>query len=297
MSSPIEILEVGPRDGLQNEKTPINTADKLAYIQRIVESGIRRIEVTSFVRPDRVPQLADAEEVLAGLGRPTGVEISALVLNRRGVLRAVDTSVTRVNLIVVASDEFSVRNQGVNTKQGIGRFLELSTLAHENGLDVTLTIGASFGCPFEGEISENHVLDIIRNCLGSPADEICLADTIGVASPLQVGRLFAEVGRLTDRRLRAHFHNTRNTGYANAYAAMAAGVSVLDASTGGVGGCPFAPAATGNIATEDLLYALQRDGLCTYADTEPLIAASHRLGVLLGSQVPAQLGRTPKFPG
>jgi hydroxymethylglutaryl-CoA lyase len=294
----VEILEVGPRDGLQNEKTLVSTAAKVAYVERLVEAGLRRIEITSFVHPRLVPQMADAEQVLDALGPLDGVERSALVVNMRGIDRAVAAGVDRVNLIVVATDTFSQRNQAVTTAEGIDAFHEMAAAAREAGMTVSLSIGASFGCPFEGEVAPERVLDIVRRTASAGHDELCLADTIGVASPGRVSALFGAVAPLAgDRALRAHFHNTRSSGYANAYAAMAAGVTVLDASAGGIGGCPFAPEATGNIATEDLLYSLQRDGMAPGIDLAGVVAAASAIGAELGTELPAMLGRVSPFPG
>jgi hydroxymethylglutaryl-CoA lyase len=293
----VEILEVGPRDGLQNEKNLVSTEGKLEYLRRLVAAGMRRVEVTSFVHPGRVPQMADAEDVLAGFGRPDGVERSALALNLKGIERAAAAEVDRVTLVVVATDTFSRRNQGVDTAEGIRAFHAMAQAATEHGMAVSLTIGAAFGCPFEGEVAPERVLDIVDRCLDAPFDELCLADTIGVGTPGAVHGLFAATRERTNRVLRAHFHNTRNAGYANAYAAIDEGVTVLDASAGGIGGCPFAPNATGNIASEDLLYSLQRDGLVTDLDLPTLIDAAAYIGGELGIELPAMLGRTDPFPG
>lgn len=293
----VSILEVGPRDGLQNEKTLVDTAGKVEYLRLLTAAGLRRIEVTSFVNPARVPQMADAEDVLAAYGRPEGVERSALALNLRGIDRAAAAGVDRVTLVVVATDTFSQRNQGVTTAQGIAAFKDMARAATEAGMAVSLTVGAAFGCPFEGEVPQSRVLDIVAQCSDAPFDELCLADTIGVGTPGAVTSLFTDVSGADGRVLRAHFHNTRNTGYSNAYAAIAAGVTVLDASTGGIGGCPFAPEATGNIATEDLLYTLQHDGLVDGVDLDRILLAARHIGTQLGAALPAALGRVSPFPG
>lgn len=296
----MHIVEVGPRDGLQNEKKPVSTEGKLRYLDGLVAAGLTRIEVTSFVHPERVPQMADAEAVLEGFGTPGGVERSTLALNGRGVTRAIAAGVDRLNLIVVATDTFSQRNQGVTTDEGIAAFHAMTAQSLEAGIPVSLTIGAAFGCPFEGEVDPVRVLDIVERCLsgvGEGVDEVCLADTIGVGSPGAVTSLFTSLRGTTDAQLRAHFHNTRNSGYANAYAALAVGVVALDSSTGGIGGCPFAPEATGNIATEDLAYSLQRDGLAQGIELARLIDAAAFIGGELEIELPAMLGRTSPFPG
>ncbi|MER7282860.1 hydroxymethylglutaryl-CoA lyase [Dactylosporangium sp. NPDC000244] len=288
----IDIVEVGPRDGLQNEAVTVPTAEKIEFVRRLAAAGARRIEVTSFVRPDRVPQLADAEEVLAGLDLPD-VTISALVFNERGLRRAAAAGVPEVNLVMVATDTFSRRNQGMVVADAVASYQRLAAQAHDLGMRVTLTIGASWGCPFEGEVDPGRVLELVGSF---EADEVCLADTIGVATPGRATALVGAVRDVTALPVRCHFHNTRNSGYANAYAALAAGAVALDASSGGIGGCPFAPRATGNIATEDLAWALHRDGYETGLSVPGLLHASELVERTLGRQVPALLGRTDPFP-
>ncbi|MBF6147581.1 hydroxymethylglutaryl-CoA lyase [Nocardia nova] len=294
----ITLVEVAPRDGLQNEPEPIATADKIELIRRSADAGLRRIEAVSFVHPDRVPRMADAEAVLAGVPRDGETSYAGLVFNHRGLDRALAAGVDEINVVVVATDTFSRRNQGCDTGEGIARWARLAARAAEAGLWRTVTIAAAFGCPFEGEVPEAHVLDLVSRVAESRPDEIALADTIGVGTPDRVRRLVSGVRRRAPAvATRCHFHNTRNTGYANAIAALDAGVRVLDASTGGIGGCPFAPAATGNIATEDLLYALDRMGVTTGVRIEPVIETATWLGGVLGAPVPALLGRAGVFPG
>ncbi|MEU4562828.1 hydroxymethylglutaryl-CoA lyase [Actinoplanes sp. NPDC023936] len=297
----MEIVEVGPRDGLQNEKRVLPTAVKVAYVERAIAAGLRRIEVAAFARPDRVPQMADAAEVLRAVPRSSPVRYVALVLNGRGLDRALALEGSarphEINYVVVASDEFSRRNQGMSTAESLGAFRAVAERARDAGFFVTLTIAAAFGCPFTGVVP----VDRVRSVAGEagPVDEICLADTIGVGVPIQVGELADAVrGVAPGVPLRAHFHNTRNTGYANATAAVASGFVALDASLGGIGGCPFAPAATGNIATEDLAYLLNRSGLATGVDVTPAAGTGAWIGEQLGLEaVPAQLGRAGDFPG
>jgi hydroxymethylglutaryl-CoA lyase len=299
----IEIVEVAPRDGLQNEPVHLPVADKVELIDRISAAGARRIEAVSFVS-SRVPQMSDAEAVLAGLpsrastvGRPRP-RISGLVLNARGLARALRTTVDEINYVVPASDTFSLRNQGAPTDAVVAEFTGIARQAREAGLGVTATIATAFGCPFEGEVSTGRVVGIARQLLAAGLDELAVADTIGVAVPADVHRVVGGIGELDPGvPLRAHFHNTRNTGYANAVAAIEAGISVLDSSAGGIGGCPFAPSATGNIATEDLLYLLTRSGYATGID--PIAAADigQWLSAKLGhSQPAALLGRAGWFP-
>ncbi|MEU8243868.1 hydroxymethylglutaryl-CoA lyase [Actinoplanes missouriensis] len=297
----MEIVEVGPRDGLQNEKRVLPTAVKIAYVERAIAAGLRRIEVAAFARPDRVPQMADAADVLRSAPRPEGVRYVALVLNGRGLDRALaldeEARPHEINYVVVASDEFSRRNQGMSTTDSLAAFREVAARAHDAGLFVTLTVAAAFGCPFSGPVPMSRVRDLVADA--GPVDEICLADTIGVGVPPQVTELAGVVRPVAPGvPLRAHFHNTRNTGYANATAAVTAGFAALDASLGGIGGCPFAPAATGNIATEDLAYLLNRSGLPTGVDVTSAAGTGAWIGEQLGlATVPAQLGRAGDFPG
>ncbi|NEA21116.1 hydroxymethylglutaryl-CoA lyase [Actinomadura bangladeshensis] len=293
----VELIEVGPRDGLQNEAAILPTADKVRLIERSVAAGLRRIEAVSFVNPKRVPQMADAEAVMERLPRPDGVRYAGLVLNRRGLDRALATGVDEVNVVVVATDEFSRRNQGCTVEEGVAAWAGIAADARAAGLFRTVTIAASFGCPFEGEVPAERVLDLVRRVAESEPDEIALADTIGVGVPAQVRTLLAGAAEIApDVPLRCHFHNTRNTGYANALTALDHGVSALDASTGGFGGCPFAPAATGNIATEDLLYSLDRMGVATGVRMAPVAETAAWLSERLDSPVQALLGRAGPFP-
>ncbi|WP_433382698.1 hydroxymethylglutaryl-CoA lyase [Actinoplanes sp. CA-142083] len=296
----MEIVEVGPRDGLQNEKRVLPTGTKLEYVRRAVAAGLRRLEVVAFARPDRVPQMADAEDVLKGLPRDEKIKYIALVLNGRGLDRilALDPAARphEINYVVVATDEFSRRNQGMTTMASLDAFRPVAARARENGMQVTLTVAASFGCPFTGEVKADRVREIVANA--GELDELCVADTIGVGVPAQVTELTAAVREVSNAPLRAHFHNTRNTGYANAITAAANGFVALDASLGGIGGCPFAPAATGNIATEDLAYLLNRSGLATGVSLAEAADTGTWIGQELGlDQVPAQLGRAGDFPG
>ncbi|MFC6403665.1 hydroxymethylglutaryl-CoA lyase [Planobispora longispora] len=290
----VEVIEVGPRDGLQNERAIVPTAAKVAYVEALVAAGLRRVEAVSFVHPGRVPQMADAEEVMARVPRVPGVRYAGLVLNGRGLDRALTAGVDEVNAVVVATETFSRRNQGMSVDDAVRGFGVIAERARGAGLTVTLTVAASFGCPFEGEVDPARVADLVRRCPG--AQEVALADTIGVGVPAGVRRLAEAVGEATAAPLRFHFHNTRNTGYANAVAALEAGAAALDASAGGIGGCPFAPAATGNIATEDLLYLLHRSGVRTGADLPGVLAAAALIEKELDGRLPAQLGRAGIWP-
>jgi len=292
----MEIVEVGPRDGLQNEAVTVSTAAKLDYLQRLIASGLRRIETVSFAHPARVPQMADAEAVMAGVVRPDGVSHIGLVMNDRGMSRAIDAGVDEANVVLVASETFSQRNQGASIAETLTMFEAGAARATEAGLAVTATIGASFGCPFEGEVPTSRVREIARRAAESGAGEIALADTIGVGVPKDVDRLVSAVREVTDLPLRLHLHNTRNTGYANAIKSVELGVDFLDSSSGGIGGCPFAPNATGNVATEDLAYLLVRSGVGLSLDPELLVESAAFICGELGIEAPALLGRAGWFP-
>lgn len=297
MPSRVEIVEVSPRDGLQNEARPICTADKLALIARLVDAGARRIEATSFVNPARVPQMADAEAVMASVrGRYPQVSFSGLALNVHGAERAIAAGCHELTYVVVASETFSLRNQGRGIADTLAGWTEISGLAKAAGLRRNVLVAAAFGCPFEGPVESTAVLDLVDKIAEAGADEIGLADTIGVGTPGQVGDLFAAMGeRLDGIPLRAHFHDTRNIGIANAVAAMVSGVSVLDSSCGGIGGCPFAPRATGNIATEDLVYLLDGMGIASGLNGPALAKMDPWLAGLLGHPVPGSLGKAGWF--
>jgi hydroxymethylglutaryl-CoA lyase len=258
----IEIVEVGPRDGLQNEKRTLSIDTRVELITRLVHAGVTRMEAVSFVHPTKVPQMAGAEEVMSQVPGGRGVDYIGLVLNRRGVERARLTPVTEVNVVLPVTDTFGMRNQGKTVADMITETAAAVKLAKEAKLRTSVTLAVAFGCPFEGDVPFETVADVFSRVADLGVDEIAFADTIGVGVPAQV-RQFGELAtsRLSAEKLRFHFHNTRNTGYANALAAAEidyAGTVALDASVGGFGGCPFAPAATGNIGTEDLLYALER---------------------------------------
>jgi hydroxymethylglutaryl-CoA lyase len=293
----VEIVEVGPRDGLQNEPAVLGTDAKLSLINRALAAGARRIEVASFVNPQRVPQMADAEAVMEGLPPADGVTYIGLVLNRRGLERALAAGVGELNAVVVATDGFGTRNQGQTVDQSIASFAELARMAHDAGTAITATVSVAFGCPYEGEVPVERVAEVAERAAAAGADELALGDTIGVASPADVAVRVEAVREVVDGiALRAHFHNTRNTGIANAYAAVEAGVTVLDASIGGIGGCPFAPRATGNIATEDLVYMLDRMGIATGFDLDRLIEIVPWLEGELDRPAPGLLARAGRFP-
>lgn len=295
--SEIELLEVGPRDGLQLESTILSTEDKAELIGRLVAAGVKRIEVTSFVNPKKVPAMADAEPLLAALPRTPGVSFTGLVLNSKGFDRALASGCDEIGMVVVASETFNRRNQGVSTDESIQAWLEIAAAARRSGVRAQITISAAFGCPFEGEVPLERVMDIAMKVAEAEPYEICFADTIGVGVPMQVTSMLERARTLLPKqRLRCHFHNTRNTGFANAMAAVNAGATVLDASIGGIGGCPFAPAATGNIASEDLLYMLERCGVRTGVSLPAMIETARWLEGKLGRTVPGMLAKAGPFP-
>ena len=293
----VEIVEVGPRDGLQSEPDVLATEVKLELIRRLVDAGVRRVEVASFVNARRVPQMADAEAVMAGLPARNDVQYVGLVLNRRGFERAQAAGCTEIGMVAVATDSFGRRNQGASIEDTIRSSEEIAPLARAAGIRAQVTISVAFGCPFEGEVPISRVVEIATRLAASQPLEIAIADTIGVAVPSHVTDLVGALKQaIPGTSLRCHFHNTRNTAVANAYAAVMAGVSTLDASVGGIGGCPFAPNATGNVATEDLLYMLSRAGFETGIDLTKLIEAARWLQEQRGRPLPGMVVKAGGFP-
>lgn len=293
----VSIIEVGPRDGLQSEPEILDTATKLEFIRRAIDAGIRRMEVTSFVHPKRVPQMADAEAVIAGLPKRDDVTYIGLVLNRKGFERARESGIDEIGMAVVASDTYNQRNQGVPTSESIKAWLEIAKDAKAAGIRANVMVSSAFGCPFEGEVPLKRVLEIVDQIMAGDPVELGIADSIGVGVPNQVTEMLGAVREhIGDTPIRCHFHNTRNTGLANAQAAVAAGAASLDASIGGIGGCPFAPAATGNIPTDDLLYMLDRSGVQTGVSLAAIIETTQWLEDRLGRGVPAMLPKAGIFP-
>jgi (R)-citramalyl-CoA lyase len=288
------IREVGPRDGLQNEQQIVPPETRAELVERLAAAGLRRIEAASFVNPDRVPQMAGAEEVVAALDRRDGVVYSGLALNERGYDRLRATELDEVSFAVAATESFSERNAGASLEAALEDAERIVERAKGDGLHASVTVSVAFGCPFEGPVDPQRVLAIGERLAATEADELVLADTIGVATPTQVTGLVEGFVRL-GKPVGGHFHNTRNTGYANAYAALTAGATALDASVGGLGGCPFAPKATGNVATEDLAYLLEGEGVATGVDLEALIGISEWLEGLLGQRLEGYLYRAGLF--
>ncbi|HEX2157696.1 MAG TPA: hydroxymethylglutaryl-CoA lyase [Actinomycetes bacterium] len=294
----VTIVEVSPRDGLQNEAVVLPTEAKVELITRLVAAGARRVEAVSFAHPRLVPAMADAEAVMERVPRADGVSYAGLVLNRRGLDRALDSGVDEVNVVVCVSETFSRRNQNASTGESMLAAAEVIQRARAEGLFTTLTLATSFGCPFEGEVDPGRVVELAAEGAAAGVHELCLADTIGAGVPSQVRDLVARARDAVGAEppLRFHFHNTRNTGFANAVTAVELGARVLDASAGGIGGCPFAPRATGNIATDDLVFLLERMGLDTGYDLGKLLPTAAFLADQLGHEVPALVPRAGAFP-
>lgn len=297
-ASSVECVEVGPRDGLQNEKALVATTDKIALIERAIDAGARRIEVTSFVNPKKVPQMADADAVCAALPQRDDVTYIGLVMNLRGAERAIATGrINQIGAVVVSTDRFAMANQGQTSAESVVVAKDIILRAKAEGLSAQATIAASFGCPFEGEVTEDQVVVIARQLAEAGPVEIALADTIGVADPAHVARLVGKVtAAVHPLPVRVHFHNTRGTGLANVWSAVTAGASVVDAALGGLGGCPFAPGAAGNVASEDVVYMLGRAGVATGMDLGKLVESSQWLGQIMNRKLPGMVAQAPLFP-
>ena len=302
MNDPVEILEVAPRDGLQNEPGIVSTANKIALVERAIAYGARRIEVASFANPKRVPQMADAEAVIAALPDSPDVRYTALCMNVRGVERAIATragnrGVDEAGCVIVASDRFGIANQGQTMTEGIAANREMIALAKSAGMKAQVTIAASFGCPFEGTVPSTRPLDIAEAMAEAGAEEIAFADTIGVGVPAQVGemveRAFERLGN--DFPIRVHLHDTRGLATANAWAAYLAGCRVFDSALGGLGGCPFAPGAAGNVATEELVYLFGHSDIETGLDLNAVLAANSWFAGVMGRALPSRVGRAGDF--
>jgi isopropylmalate/homocitrate/citramalate synthase len=292
----VTVCDVGPRDGLQNDRETLSPDVRAELCDRLAASGLPRIEVGSFVNPARVPQMAGTEEVLAGLHRQDGVVYAALALNSRGLQRALDAGVDEIHLAYPLTDTFAQRNQGMTLAEAAEAAEAMIGEAHAAGLRATITLGASFGCPFEGKVDPGIVSDNAARMVAAGVDEVVLADTIGVGVPAQVRRLLPEVLAQADGRpVGLHLHNTRNTGYANALTGIEHGATVFDASIGGLGGCPFAPRATGNIATEDLLFLFDGEGIDTGVDIDGLTATAEWLAGVLGRDLPGLVYKAGPF--
>jgi len=286
----ISICEVGPRDGLQNEKEVLAPKTRAELVNQLAAAGLPVVEAASFVSSERVPQMAGAEEVVEEIERRDGTVYAGLALNEKGYDRLREAGLDEVRFAVAATESFSKRNANASVEEAVSAAEKVLARAREDGIRATATISVAFGCPFEGLVDPETVVALAERLRG--ADEVVLADTIGVATPGQVRALVERVGKPVG----AHLHNTRNTGFANAYAALEGGATTLDSSIGGLGGCPFAPRATGNVATEDLVYMLEGDGVETGVDLDALIAISEWLEGVLGRPLEGQLYRAGRFP-
>jgi len=296
-SESISIVEVGPRDGLQSEPEILPTASKVKFIEMAIDAGIRRLEVASFVHPKRVPQMADAEALIEKLPQRDDVSYIGLIMNERGLDRALATNVNEIGMVVLSTDTYNRKNQGVGTDESIAAWQAIAKRAQSSGLRTNVMISSAFGCPYEGEVKVERIVDLAKQLIEAGPAELGIADSIGVAVPTRVTDLLGAVRDVIgDLPLRCHFHNTRNTGLANAQAAVEVGVTWLDASIGGIGGCPFAPAATGNVPTDDLLYMLDRSGIETGVSLEKIVDVSRWLEQELGRSVPALLPKAGIFP-
>lgn len=302
MKEKLELVEVSPRDGLQNEPDVVSTENKLALIDGIIAAGFHRLEAASFVNPKKVPQMADGDAVFDGVRARADYQIGhitfiALALNLRGVERALAAGAKEINYVFCASDGFSIRNNGGTVEETFRVWPEVAETARSGGARLSATISTAFGCPFDGEVAVERVVAVAEMCAQQDIFELALADTIGVASPKDVHERFRAIKDVTNGvQLRAHFHNTRNTALANAVAAVEEGVRVLDGSLGGIGGCPFAPGAAGNVPTEDLAYMFARMGFDTGVDLDKAVDAAKFIGGVLGRQTPGMVSRAPKWP-
>ncbi|HSF61787.1 MAG TPA: hydroxymethylglutaryl-CoA lyase [Gaiellaceae bacterium] len=290
----VEICDVGPRDGLQNDPKILEPETRAELVNRLASAGLPRIEAVSFVHPARVPQMAGAEEVVGAIDRVPGVVYAGLVLNEKGYDRLAATALDEAHFAFAATETFNLRNANASVQESLETAGRIVSRAREDGTRVTVTIGAAFGCPFEGRVEPARVLDLASRLVETGPDEIVFADTIGVGVPSQVKELVMEGVKLGPP-VAVHLHNTRNTGFANAYAAIEAGASALDASVGGTGGCPFAPRATGNICTEDLVYMLHGEGIETGIDLDELISVAEWLEGVLERQLEGQVYRAGTF--
>ncbi len=290
MARALVVCDVGPRDGLQNEPDVLPPATRAELVTRLAAAGLPRVEAVSFVRDDRVPQMAGAEEVVAAVGSHDGCELSGLVLNERGAERLAATGLGRLNCTLAATETFNRRNGNASLEEAVAR---TNAIAAAAVVPVTATISCAWGCPFEGEVDPGAVADVCERLEG--VDELVLADTIGVATPRRVRRLLERVSIL-GADVGAHLHDTRSTGYACAWAALDAGAAVLDASVGGLGGCPFSPGATGNIATADLVWQLERDGVRTGVDVDALVEIAGWLETVLGRRLEGSVYRAARWP-
>jgi hydroxymethylglutaryl-CoA lyase len=294
----VRIFEVGPRDGLQNEATIVPTEAKLAFVAMLADAGLREIETTSLVRADAIPQLADADDLLRRLERRPGVRYPVLVPNARGLQRAIEAEVDAICLITAATDSYVQHNIGMSIDESLAAFEPIAAEARRRGWWIRAYVSTAFGCPYDGEVEERAVVSVAERLLRMGVDELSISDTVGVAAPVDVGRV---VGALSAAGIgldavALHFHDTRGTGLANVMAALELGVRAFDASTGGTGGSPSAPGSAGNLATEDLVYLLDRQGLRTGVDLDKVLDAARFIASQLGREVASKVGRAGGWP-
>lgn len=303
MNRLVDVIEVSPRDGLQNESAQLSTSQKLELIERAILMGARRIEVTSFVNPRLVPQMADAEAVVAGLPDRRDVRFIGLCLNERGVQRALAASaesgrgLDEIGCVLVATDSFGIANQNQTVTQGLSVNRAMIKAAKASGLNAQVTIAGSFGCPFEGHVSEDHVIGLAEAMVDAGAEEVAFADTVGVAVPTQVASMINTARKRFGETvpIRVHLHDTRGMAAANAWAAWQEGCTRFDSAIGGLGGCPFAPKAAGNVATEELIYMFERSGISTGLSLQEALAANAWLAEAMGRPLPSRVGRAGDF--
>ncbi|MEO0882251.1 MAG: hydroxymethylglutaryl-CoA lyase [Pseudomonadota bacterium] len=297
MGRPIQIVEVGPRDGLQNDAADLTLNQKLEFIQRLEACGVRRLEAGSFVSPKAVPKMADSAEIFRTLEHTEGQSRIALALNEKGMRRAIDAAADEINFVLVAGEGFGRRNQGMSPAESVDMLNQCAPLAHEAGIPLSATISVAFGDPYDGEIDPSVVVGLAERAASAGIVELALGDTIGAATPWAVRGMIEHLkGAVPDVPLRLHFHDTRGLGPANVFAAVEAGVDIIDASCGGIGGCPFAPAATGNVATEDVVFMLERAGFETGIDLGQMIETAIWLEGVLGHPISSSLSRAGAFP-
>jgi hydroxymethylglutaryl-CoA lyase len=296
----VRVYEVGPRDGLQNEATPIPTDTKLRFIDLLADSGLREIEATSFVAPRAIPQLSDADELMSRLERRPGVRYPVLVPNQRGLERAIAADADAICVFTAASETFTRHNLGMSIDESLAAFAPVVAEARRLGWWARGYVSTAFGCPYQGEVGEAAVVDVAEQLLGLGVDELSIGDTIGVAGPSDVRRVVDALlaAGIEAERLAMHFHDTRGTGLANVSAALELGIRCFDASTGGTGGCPYAPGAAGNLATEDLVYLLEREGLSHGLDLDGVLAAADFISGALGRPLATKVGQAGSWrPG
>lgn len=297
MAERVQIVEVGPRDGLQNDKADLTVEQKVEFIGRLDQAGVQRMEVGSFVSPRAVPKMADSAEVFRHVNKAEEISRIALALNEKGVRQAIDAGADEINFVLVAGEGFGQRNQRMSPQETVDMLAHCAPLAHDANIALSATISVAFGDPYDGDVDPAIVANLAAQAQRAGISELALGDTIGVATPWQVREVFERVKvEAPDVYLRAHFHDTRGAALANVFAAIEAGVNIIDASCGGIGGCPFAPAATGNVATEDVVFMLERAGFETGIDLGKMIETAKWLETVLEHPISSGVARAGVFP-